>query len=441
MDDIRRLHLFDRSVLFLLLAFFLIAVLAFSFFFPAIYVWIAFNAVVLFGVLFYLMLFLGNRGAGRAKAPKNFPTISVLIPAYNSKGTIKACIESIKKLRYPKKVEIIVVDDCSTDGTRELLEKIKGITLIKLKKNSGKSIALNVGIKKAKTEFILGIDSDSYPERDLLYKTMGYFGDASVGAVTCLILPDKNKTVIQKIQYFEYLSSFGMNNSLLSSIGSSYVVPGPMTIFRKSVFEHVGLFEKGILAEDMDWGLRLKKHGLKIMSCVDAVVCTDIPSSWKDLFKQRDRWYRGGAFNFIRHKSLMFNKKNMDFGFFVMPFMFFTQILTIALIIRMLFYFFMDVFDFVSVAVNFFLLGGRLSLDLAALVVPPSVIFFVLTYLIIAVYFWISFWFAKRGPKLLDLPVLVMLIFIYPYFITFTYSQSYFKEMLGLRAKWVRVSI
>lgn len=440
MEDLKKLHFADRSVLFLLLALFILFVIAFSFFFPAIYVWIAFNALVLFGVLFYLVLFLGNSSAGRAKAPKSFPTVSVVIPCFNSKSTIAECIESIKKLRYPKKIEIIVVDDCSTDGTGEILKKINGITLVNLKKNSGKSVAFNTGLKKARSEFVLGIDSDSYPEKDLLYKTLGYFEDDSVGAVTCLIIPDKNKTVIQRIQYFEYLSSFGMNNSLLSSINSSYVVPGPMTIFRRSIFSKVGFFEPGILAEDMDWGLRLKKHGMKIMSCVDAVVKTDIPSSWRGLFKQRDRWYRGGAFNFMRHKSLMFNSTNKDFGFFVMPFMFFTQVLTIALILRLLFYFFRDFYTTVSVLANFLLLGGNITLDPAGFIVPPGIIFFVLTYAVIAAYFGISFWFAKKSPSLRDIPILVMLIFIYPYFITFTYSQSYFKEMFGVRAKWVRVS-
>ncbi|MEI7960962.1 MAG: glycosyltransferase family 2 protein [archaeon] len=440
MTDIKRLNFFDRSVLFLLLALFVSIVMVVSFFFPTIYVWIVLNALVLFGVLIYLVIFLGNKSAGRAVAPKSFPSISIIVPCFNSKGTIRACIDSIKKLKYPKKFEIIVVDDCSTDGSRELLEKISGITLIKLKKNSGNSVARNTGLARAKSEFVVYIDSDSYPEEDLFYKTLGYFEDKSVGAVTCLILPDKNKTVIQKIQYFEYLSSFGMNNSLLSSINSSYVVPGPMTIFRKSVFSKVGEFTPGILAEDMDWGLRLKKHGLKIMSCVDAVVLTDVPSTWRGLFKQRDRWYRGGTYNFITHKSLMFNKTNKDFGFFVMPFLFFTQILTIALIMRIILYFFVDLYNFVSIYANFLLLGGKISLDFSGLVIPPSLTFFALTYCIIALYFFISFWFAQRGPFLRDLPALVMLIFIYPYFVTFTYSQSYFKEMFGVRARWLRVS-
>jgi len=136
----------------------------------------------------------------------------------------------------------------------------------------------------------------------------------------------------------------------------------------------------------------------------------------------------------------MFNKTNKDFGFFVMPFIFFAQILAIAVIVRMLLYFFSDFYKFVWVLTNFLILGGRITLDLSGLVIPPSIVFFVLTYILVAAYYVVSFWFAKKWPKLSDFPILAMLIFIYPYFTTFTYLQSYFKEMFGVRTKWVRVS-
>ncbi|MCX6804062.1 MAG: glycosyltransferase family 2 protein [Candidatus Diapherotrites archaeon] len=440
MSEIKPLGLFDRTLLLILVSFFLCVVLVISFFFPAIFVWVIFNSLVLFGILFYIILFLAHHTNGRAFPPKSFPSVSIIVPTFNSKNTIVACIASIKKVEYPKKVKIIVVDDCCTDGTSEILKSIKGITLIKMKKNSGYSAAFNTALLRVKSEFVIGIDSDSYPETDLLMKSLGYFEDESVAAVTCLVLPDKKKTILQKIQFFEYISSFGLNNAMLSSINSSHVTPGPMTIFRKKVFDKVGSFEEGNLTQDTEFGLRLKKHGLKIMTCVDTCVFTDIPNSWQNLFKQRDRWSRGGVFNFIRYRSLMFNKKNPDFGFFVMPFLFFTQVLTVAILIRMVIFFLADFYNLVLVVFGFLILGGRINFALPIGIIPPSLIFFVMTYVLIAVYFGISFVFVKRFPSIRDLPILVMLIFIYPYFTIFIYSQGYFKEMLGVRAKWVRVS-
>ncbi len=440
MDEIKKLDFFDRFLLLALFVVLLVIVIYVSVAFSTMYILIGFNIIFLFSIIFYLMLFLNNPSVGSAKPPKSFPSVSIVVPVYNSINTIENCIKSLKKLKYPKKIEIIVVDDGSTDGTREYLKKMRGIKLVLLKKNSGTAVATNTGLKLVKSEFVICIDSDSYPEEDLLFKTLGYFEDKSVGAVTCLVLPDKKNSVLQKVQYFEYLSSFGLNNALLSSIGASYVAPGPMTIFRNSVFKKIGYYAPGNLAQDMDIGLKLKKAGLKIMVCSKTIVLTDIPKNWKGLFKQRDRWSRGGAFNFIKYKSLMFNKLNPDFGFFVMPFMLFTQVLAIAVLIRLAVVFISDFYEFLNVFLNYLALGGAPIFTFSLDLIPASYFFFIFAYAVISAYFWLSFSFAKKTPSLFDLPVLLVLIFIYPYFITVVYAQGYFKEVFGVRAKWVRVS-
>ena len=435
-----KLNAKDKGLLFLVLALFIFLVLSASFFFPDIYLIIAFNAIFLFSLFFYLMLFLHKQDLGKARKPKHFPSVTVVIPVFNSKNTIVQCIDSIKKINYPKKVSIVAVDDASTDGSRELLEKINGIELIKLPKNSGKAAALNSALQKVKTDFVVCIDSDSYPEENVLMKSMGYFEDEKVAAVTCLVLPDKRDTFVRKIQFLEYAISFGLNNTLLSSIDSSYVVPGPFTIFRKSVFEKVGYYEAGNLAEDMEFGLRLKDHSLKIINCYDAVVYTDVPHDWFGLFIQRNRWCRGGVFNFIRYKKLLFNKKNPDFGFFVMPFVFASQVLIVAVLARMLLFFVHDLFVFFSVSFNYFSLGGPVFVDLSRFALPSSFLFFLISYIFVGIYFWVCFKSINYAPNRRDFFPLLILIFIYPYFITFTYSQGYFKEMIGVRGSWRRVS-
>jgi len=431
----------EKTVLFLLLAICTFAIMFASFFLPNIVLLIAFNAIFLFALLFYLLLFLNKSSHGMANYPKTFPSVSIIIPMYNSKGTIKTCIESVKKIKWPGKLEIVVVDDCSTDGSSEILKKFKGIKVITQKKNMGKAVALNTGFSKSSSEYVVCIDSDSYPEEDILLKTVGYFEDKNVAAVTCLVLPDKKDLLIQKIQHIEYLAGFGLNNTLLSSISSSYVIPGPYAIIRKSVFENVGYFQQGNLAEDMEFGLRLKKHGLKIISCFDAVVYTDIPNNWGGLFKQRDRWSRGGIFNFIKYRELFFNKKNPDFGFFLMPFLFATQILTVAIVLRTLIFLLNDFFITVSVITKYLLLGGFFYIDFSSIILPSSVYFFAGTYLIVVVYFLLAFKLTKQKLALSDVPILLILMFIYPYFITLIYSQSYFKEMLGVKGEWLRVSM
>jgi len=213
-----------------------------------------------------------------------------------------------------------------------------------------------------------------------------------------------------------------------------------MSIFRTNVFEKIGYYEQGNLAEDMEFGLRMKKKGLKILSCYEAVVYTDVPVTWKNLFIQRTRWYRGSTFNFMHYKGLMFNKKNPDFGFFVMPFLFFTQILTIAVITRMFALFFVDAYTGASVFFQYLAAGGIISLRVSEIILPSSMIFFATAYLLVVFYFFLGFRMIKMYPRIDEIPALAIIILLYPYFTIFVYTQSYLKEILGVKAKWVRVS-
>ena len=440
MHETLKLGLKDRALLFILFALILIILIFVSFCVSNNYLVLGFNVLFIFTTFFYLMLFLNKHNAGKAKPPTKFPLITVVIPCFNSKNTILECINSIKRIKYPKKVNILVVDDCSTDGSREILRKIKGIELLELEKNCGRSVAVNTALKQVKTEFVIPIDSDSYPESDILMKTMGYFDDASVASVSCLVLPDKRDSLLRKIQTLEYAVSFGLMSTLLSSINSSYVVPGPFTIFRKKVFDIVGYYEAGNMAEDTEFGLRMKNHSMKLMNCHEAVVYTDVPNNIHSLFIQRNRWCRGGTFNFIRYRKLLFNKKNPDFGFFVMPFLFILQIFVVAVLARLVLFMSYDLFVFLQVMFRYLSLGGIISFDMAAIVIPPSLIFFVAAYTLLTMYFLVCFWEVKYKLKLDELLAFVILIFIYPYFVSFTYSQGYFKEIFGVGEAWRRVS-
>lgn len=440
MGNMLKLGVADRLLLVFVLVLFLGVILFCSIFVSDLYLAVAFNAIFIFTIVFYLMLFLNKGNVGEAKPPKKFPSITIIIPCFNSKNTIVECIESVKRMKYGKKVNILVVDDCSTDGSREILEKIKGIELFKLKKNMGRSAAINLAIKRVRTDFLVTVDSDSYPEDDVLMKTMGYFEDSSIYSVSCLVLPDKRDNLIRKIQNLEYAIGFGLANTLLASIDSSYVVPGPFTVFRKEVFERIGYYEEGNFAEDMEFGLRMKANSMRLANCHVALVRTDIPGNLGGLFIQRNRWYRGGAFNFMRYKKLMFNSKNPNFGLFMMPFLFVSQVMIVAVLLRMLLFFLHDAYVFLSVLFDYVSLGGNLFVGDYSITASSALVFFIVSYLLISIYFYVCLSQVKYRLKLDDILPLAILILIYPYFITVTYSQSYFKEIFGVDEKWRRVS-
>jgi cellulose synthase/poly-beta-1,6-N-acetylglucosamine synthase-like glycosyltransferase len=388
----------------------------------------------------FLLLYLERGDYGKAKLIKKYPSVSIIVPVYNSIKTIGKCMAAIKKIKYPKKIEIIVVDDGSTDGSREYLEKLKGIKLIKLKKNSGKAIALNKGLEFVKTDFVACIDSDTYPENDVLLKTMGYFEDARVGAVTGLILPDKVQSLIQRLQFFEYAIGFGFWTTILSSINSMTMIPGPLTVFRKKAFDEIGGYDPGNLTEDMEIALRLQKHSYKIMVCFEAKAFTDIPDTWKKLFKQRDRWYRGRIFNLIKYKSLFFNKKNSDLGFFALPYLFALEISSVLLLFRTIVLFANTVFNFFAIETTVFGLTNSFGFFVKEIIVPSTAIFFVFSYLLILLFTYFSLKLIGYKTKNFDWLVILINILLYPFFVSTVYFQSYLKEMAGVKSKWVRVS-
>ncbi len=140
----------------------------------------------LFTSILFFLAFFENRDALKNPALKHFPKVTVAIPAYNEEKTIAATIDSVLALDYPKeKLEIIVVDDGSTDNTLQIIKQYggKGVKIFH-KENGGKGSALNFALAKANGEFFTCLDADSFVDPDCLKKMLGYFENKQVMAVT-----------------------------------------------------------------------------------------------------------------------------------------------------------------------------------------------------------------------------------------------------------------
>lgn len=418
----------------------LVILLFVSLLMPIFFTLVVVNFFLLYVMVLFLLIHLDKGNFGKARKPKVFDSVSIIVPVYNSMDTIKNCVNSMKKIKYPGKLDLIFVDDGSTDGSREFLENQSGIKLLKMKKNSGKAIALNTAIKKVKTKFVACMDSDTYPEPNVLMKTLGYFEDEKVGAITCLILPDKKGSIIQRIQFFEYAVSFGLWTTILSYIDSMTMIPGPMTIFRRNVFDKVGYYDHLNLTEDMEIGLRLQKFGYKIRVCYEARAYTDIPDTWQKLFKQRDRWYRGRIFNLMNYKELFFNKKNKSLGFFSIPYLFSLELVSMVLLVRLAILITSNFSNFFASGIVAFSATRAIAFEMPSFFITSTIIFFLFSYFFVFLFIYFALKTVGYKPSFFDLGVILINILLYPFFITFVYGQGFFKELLGVRAKWVRVS-
>lgn len=247
------------------------------------------------------------------------PGLTVLIPAYNEEEFIANTLKAVQASDYPKnRLEIIVIDDGSTDGTAKIVKKFKGVVLYS-KKNSGKADSLNKAIEKAKHEFIAVVDADSYPEPDAFRELMKFFIDKKVGAVTGAILVRNKNNLLSKMQAMEYVL-IAWTRKILDALDSVFVTPGALSVYRKKALKEIKGFDKNIMTEDIEVAWNLLRHKWTVRMAPRAPGFTSVPKTYKMWYKQRVRWNVGGFQTLTKHWDAL-GKTNFNmFGIFVIPF-------------------------------------------------------------------------------------------------------------------------
>lgn len=277
---------------------------------------------MMYCAVFWLVIFFKNRKKiWKDPIPEKLPSVTIIIPAYNEEETISRAINSCLNLNYPKeKLEIIVVNDGSTDRTGEICRWYERRGLIKLidkKINSGKADSLNTAIDLANGELIQCLDADSFLSEDSLIHLVGYFNDPQVAAVTPSMKVNNPKSLLQKIQAIEYMFGIFMRK-MMGFLNCIHVTPGPGSVYRANILKKLK-FSENTQTEDMEIALRLKDHGYKIECSLNSVAYTDAPKKMRDLLIQRRRWYIGLIQNSKKYSHFFFNRKLGDLGIFIFP--------------------------------------------------------------------------------------------------------------------------
>jgi len=307
-----------------------------------IILWITYF-ISLYFAIFWFMVLLENKPKKRTKKLRKYPFVSIVIPAYNEEKRIKPTIESVLKLNYPKnKYEIIIVNDGSKDNTSKVVKNIinqYGEFNIKLfeQNNKGKGAALNNGLRKAKGEYFVCLDADSFVSENALRKILPEFTDDKVAVVLPLLKVEKPRTFLQKMQWLEYIVNM-FYKDLMGKLDCVHVAPGPFSAYKKSILKKVGGFDENNMTEDLEITLRLQKHNYKIVQILNTEVYTITPSNLKELYKQRNRWYKGSILNAIAYRKMMFNKNYGDFGIIQMPTIIISGLVAIILLSSILYY-------------------------------------------------------------------------------------------------------
>ncbi|HEY6082912.1 MAG TPA: glycosyltransferase, partial [Chitinophagaceae bacterium] len=260
---------------------------------------------------------------------KDYPLVSIIVPAYNEEVNTTKTIQALLKSDYPN-VEVIFVDDGSQDNTyRNANEEFKADPRVKVltKPNGGKASALNYGINISTGDYLLCIDADTQLKTDAISRLMEMFTSEKVGAVAGNVKVGNEVNVLTEWQSIEYITSQNFDRRAFDLLNCITVVPGAIGAFRKAAIFKAGGFTSDTLAEDCDLTIRILRCGYVIRNCTAAISYTEAPETMKMFFRQRFRWSFGVMQSFWKHRDACFNRNYKNLGMIALPNILIYQIL------------------------------------------------------------------------------------------------------------------
>jgi cellulose synthase/poly-beta-1,6-N-acetylglucosamine synthase-like glycosyltransferase len=235
-----------------------------------------------------------------------WPSVSILVPAHNEEIVMAGTIESLLHLDYPRdRLEVIVIDDSSTDRTRRVIEHImsqdRRLKLVAIPEGlggRGKSFALNVGLEHAAHELIVVFDADNTPEpQSLRYLIAEMMADptlaAAVGKVRTVNAATNFLTRCIAVEFMSFQWMVQAGRWRMFGLAS---LPGTNYVIRREALERAGGWDPTAIADDAELTVRLSQERYHIKFVPYAVTWEPEPQDWGVWLRQRLRWARGGTY-------------------------------------------------------------------------------------------------------------------------------------------------
>lgn len=257
------------------------------------------------------IIFYCNNERREALPLKETPLVSILMPAHNEGDILYNVVKEMTELNYPN-YELIMIDDGSSDDTSEVLRNIAGmydiVRVIELKKNCGKANALYLGAIAAKGEILVGVDADSYLDKNALRYLVSHFINKSngerVGAVTGNPRVRNRGTLLGKLQLCEYASIISLIKRTQRILGKVMTVSGVCVAYRKKALLECGFWDRDMMTEDIAVTWKLEKNFWDVRYEPRALCWMLVPETLKGLWRQRRRWAEGGLEVIFRHGDI-----------------------------------------------------------------------------------------------------------------------------------------
>lgn len=227
-------------------------------------------------------------------------SITVIIPMHNEEQVLSYVLDSLLECDYDReRLEIIPVNDNSTDRTKELLDAYheKYAFIRPLHRDCaerGKPAGLNDAMELAKGEIIIVFDADYRPAKNMLKQLVVAFEDPEVGAVMGRVIPyNTNKNVLTRLINLERSGGYQVDQQARYNLRTIPQYGGTVGGFRKEILRETGGFQPTILAEDTELTYRLYTSGWKVVYANCAECYEEAPETWNVRARQIRRWSRG----------------------------------------------------------------------------------------------------------------------------------------------------
>jgi cellulose synthase/poly-beta-1,6-N-acetylglucosamine synthase-like glycosyltransferase/peptidoglycan/xylan/chitin deacetylase (PgdA/CDA1 family) len=228
--------------------------------------------------------------------------VSVIVPAWNEREGIVGTVRSLVASTH--EVEVVVVDDASTDGTAGVVESLKlpGVRVVRVPKG-GKAAALNTGIALSTHPILVMVDADTVVEPAAIHRLVQPFADPTVGAVAGNVKVGNRRSLVARWQHIEYVIGFNLDRRLYERFDCIPTVPGALGAFRRLAVDGAGGVTDETLAEDTDLTIAVHRGGWRVVYVDDARSWTEAPATVGQLWRQRYRWSYGTMQALWKHRS------------------------------------------------------------------------------------------------------------------------------------------
>ena len=295
---------------------------------------------------------LDEAQSGEDLLAKNYePTVAFIIPCKNEEVDIGESIIQCYQTDYPpEKIEVIVINDGSTDRTllilRELQKFYPNLKVIDWPKNQGKRWAMAAGFEVAKSEIIIQLDSDSHIEPKTFRELIKPFRNTKVAAVVAQGEPkNADKNILTRMQAAYYFMSFRILKAAESTFDTVFCASGCCSAYRRSAVMPVLYYwlSESFLGRPVTWGddraltSWVLKAGGKTIFSSRALAYTIVPENWKQLMKQQLRWKKSWIINFFFTSRFIFKKQPFVAFFYYLP-LIFISLMTPIMTFRALIY-------------------------------------------------------------------------------------------------------